>query len=57
MESLIKSNFPVKPIEKEDTTLTPTEEYEKKAKESIGGSMVFTERKKRTYDPLSETDK
>lgn len=44
---LLKANFPpkktVEPEEKKD-------EYEKKALENIGGSMVFVEKKKLTWD-------
>ena len=48
MGELIKSNFPLKkqvqPDKKEEN------EYEKKAKESISGSMVFIDRKNLLWD-------
>ena len=53
--SLLKSTFPTKPVLPEEKQLDPTEEYLKKAKESIGGSMVFVQRTKLYYDPLSGT--
>ena len=51
MSSLIKSNFSVQKEvlpQKEDANLQ--QEYEKKALENIGGSMVFVERNKLLYD-------
>ena len=49
--SLIKSNFPVPEVEPDDPQpLDPKAEFERKAKESIGGSMVFTERKLKYWD-------
>ena len=44
--SLIRSNFKVKKDVTPDDKKNETEEYEKKAIESIGGSMVFVERNK-----------
>ena len=44
--SLIKSNFETKKdVLPDETETDETKEYEKKAIESIGGSMVFVERK------------
>ena len=45
MSTLIKSTFPVKEVLPE-INQDKTKEYEKKALESIGGSMVFVERNK-----------
>lgn len=52
--SLLKSNFPVKEIKPDEVVLDPKAEFERKAKESIGGSMVFTERKLRYWDGTDE---
>jgi hypothetical protein len=53
--SLLKSNFPTKSVEPEEAKpLDPKAEFERKAKESIGGSMVFTERKLRYWDGTDE---
>ena len=52
--TLLKSNFPTKEILPDEEKVDPTEEFLKKAKESIGGSMVFVERTKLHYDPLRE---
>lgn len=50
MDSLLKGNFtPQRSVEKEEEKKDERAEYEKKAKESIGGSMVFVERKKLTH--------
>ncbi len=44
---MIKGNFtPKEQVKKDETPPDPQEEYEKKARESIGGSMVFVERNK-----------
>ena len=44
--TLLKSNFtPKGEVAKEEEKPDPKAEYEKKALESIGGSMVFVERK------------
>ena len=50
-DSLIRSTFPLQ----REVIKTPSEtdkqaEYEKKALESISGSMVFVERKRLTFD-------
>jgi len=50
--SILKSNFPIKPVEKDEVH---ENEFEKKAKESIGGSMVFVERKLKYWNGVSET--
>jgi hypothetical protein len=48
---LIRSNFPTKKdVLPDDTEPDDTLEYEKKAIESIGGSMVFVERKKLLWE-------
>lgn len=47
---LLKGNFkPQREVAAEDEKKDATAEYEKKAKESIGGSMVFVERKRLTH--------
>lgn len=50
MSELLKGNFAVKHnvqvTEKKDETVDLATEFRKKALESIGGSMVFVERKK-----------
>lgn len=47
MSDLLKSNFqPKGEVRKDETPPDPQADYEKKAIESIGGSMVFVERKK-----------
>ncbi len=49
--TLLKGNFtPAKEVKPEDTTPTKQAEYEKKAKDSIGGSMVFVERAQVWWD-------
>lgn len=48
--SLLKGNFPTKEIKPDEPALDPKAEFERKAKESIGGSMVFTERKLKYWD-------
>ena len=48
---LLKSNFkPKATVDSEETPQDVSKEYEKKALENIGGSMVFVERKKLTWD-------
>ena len=48
---LLKGNFkPQHEVPAEEEKADPKAEYEKKAKESIGGSMVFVERKKLYHD-------
>ena len=48
---LIKSSFKIKkPVRPDDTKVDDTEAYEKKAIESIGGSMVFVERNKLLWE-------
>ena len=48
---LLKANFPPKrQVEAEEATPDATAEYEKKALESIAGSMVFVERKRLVWD-------
>jgi len=48
---LIKANFqPAKQVEKEEEKPDPQAEFRKKAIESIGGSMVFTERQTLFWD-------
>lgn len=54
---MLKSNFPTKPVQPDEQKIDPHEQFLEKAKESIGGSMVFVERKRLYYDPLSETPK
>ena len=49
--SLLKGNFkPVREVEAEALKPDPKAEYERKALESIGGSMVFVERKRLVWD-------
>ena len=49
---MLKGNFkPKGEVLKEELTVDQRAEYEKRAKESIGGSMVFVERKKLYHDP------
>lgn len=49
--SLLKGNFkPKGEVNPEESKPDQQAEYEKKAKESIGGSMVFVERKRLYYD-------
>lgn len=49
--SLLKSNFPTKELKPDEAKpLDATEAFLQKAKESIGGSMVFTERKLKYWD-------
>lgn len=55
--SLLKSNFPVPEVKPDDPQpLDPKAEFERKAKESIGGSMVFTERKLKYWDGKEDGD-
>lgn len=47
---LLKGNFkPQREVPADEEKKDATVEYEKKAKESIGGSMVYVERKKLTH--------
>jgi hypothetical protein len=49
---LLRGNFkPQHDVTKDEPQADAKAEYEKKAKESIGGSMVFVERKKLYHDP------
>lgn len=49
--TLLRSNFPTKEIKPDEPLpVDPKAEFERKAKESIGGSMVFTERKLKYWD-------
>lgn len=51
MNTLIKSNFQTqKDVQPDKPEENVTKEYEKKAIESIGGSMVFVERNKLLWD-------
>lgn len=53
---LLKGNFkPKAEVKKDEQPEDATTVYERKAKESIGGSMVFVERKKVYFDPLQES--
>lgn len=52
--SLLKGNFQVKEIKPDEPVLDPKAEFERKAKESIGGSMVFTERKLKYWNGVDE---
>ena len=52
-DNILKSNFQVKrpvKVEEEIKEESPLHDYEKKAVASIGGSMVFMERKKFVWD-------
>lgn len=50
--SLLRGSFtPKHEVVADEATMTKQEEYEKKAIESVGGSMVFVERKKLYHDP------
>lgn len=52
---MLQANFAMRgSVEPEKKQENKTAEYEKKAKESIGGSMVFIERKKLYHDPLAK---
>ena len=54
--SLLKGNFkPVREVEAAVPKADPQAEYEKKALESIGGSMVFVERQRLVWDKPSTT--
>lgn len=56
MSNLLKGNFQVKQnIEapKDEKELDSAAEFRKKALESIGGSMVFVERKKLLWDDIN----
>lgn len=47
---LLRGNFKAqREVKKDEEKKDERAEYEKKAKESIGGSMVFVERKKLTH--------
>ena len=49
---MLKGNFePMKSVEPHTSPPDKREEFEKKALESIGGSMVFVERKRIYFDP------
>lgn len=48
--TLLKSNFPTKEVKPEEKKPDPKAEYQKKALESIGGSMVFVERRTLYWD-------
>lgn len=51
MTDLLKGNFrPQREVTKDEEKKDAQAEYEKKAKESIGGSMVFVERRKLYHD-------
>lgn len=48
---LLRGNFkPQGEVQKDESKPDEQAEYEKKAKESIGGSMVFVERKRLYWD-------
>ncbi len=48
---LLKANFkPQHEVPKEEETVDPKAEFRKKAIESVGGSMVFTERQEIYWD-------
>lgn len=48
---LLKSNFPLKAqVSAQAVILDPKEEFRKKAIESVGGSMVWTERQTLFWD-------
>jgi hypothetical protein len=49
---LLKATFkPQREVTADEKPADAKADYEKKAKESIGGSMVFVERKKLYHDP------
>lgn len=51
MDDLLKGNFkPAGEVKKDEEVADPKAAYLKKAKESIGGSMVFVEREKLLWD-------
>lgn len=51
MSDLLKSNFPPKQqVEADESKPDATAAYEKKALESISGSMVFVERRRLLWD-------
>lgn len=55
MESLLKGNFPTKEVlPDEPKPVDPKEEFLEKAKASIGGSMVFLERKQKYWSGEDE---
>lgn len=57
MSELLKATFtPRGEVKKEEPQTDKKTEFEKRALESIGGSMVFIERKKLYYDPLYHGD-
>ena len=59
MNKLLKGNFQVKQnveAPEENKELDTAAEFRKKALESIGGSMVFVERKKLLWDEISSDD-
>jgi hypothetical protein len=52
MDTMLKGNFkPTKNVEPQPQQPDKRAEFEKKALESIGGSMVFVERKRIYFDP------
>lgn len=52
---MLRGNFkPKAEVTKEEKQPDAKEEFERKAKESIGGSMVFVERKKLYHDPKGQ---
>jgi hypothetical protein len=56
MTKLLKGNFQVKQnieVPNEEKELNTAAEFRKKALESIGGSMVFVERKKLLWDDIN----
>ena len=54
---MLKSNFPVPEVKPDDPQpLDQKAEFERKAKESIGGSMVFTEHKLKYWDGKEDGD-
>ena len=55
--SLLKSNFPTKELKPDEAKpLDQTAEFERKAKESIGGSMVFTERRLKYWNGVDDVE-
>jgi len=57
MSDLLRGNFKVKnKVEVKDEEVDASDEFKKKALDSIGGSMVFVERSKLLWDEESELD-
>jgi len=57
MSDLLRGNFKVKnKVEVKDEEVDASDEFKKKALDSIGGSMVFVERNKLLWDEDSELD-